>query len=138
MVDDFSLWKHGETWSFPICAPVINPETELRWTTYGSLCLIHLLTLGAGPDPVSPFLIYLLLISATKRGVGLVDARDMNISLQSIRDLDQASADILKVWMHLKHTDNLHSMEYTPPSPLSTFLARFEYQVISFVSSSLM
>lgn len=110
LTEDQTLWvasQDGSGWARPVFSPALSPEHELRWKTTGTLLLLHLLTLGNGPEPVSPILLYLLLTAASLRGERSLLPSDTLISLESLYQLDPGIADTLRPWMVLKETDRL-------------------------------
>lgn len=136
LIEDPTSWTSGADgsgWVRPVFTPSLSTEHKIRWTTAGTFMLLHLLTLGNGPEPVSPFLLHLLLTSALGK-------EDQNPhphtlpSLECLYQLDPRIADLLRPWMVLKETDQL--LELTGgriPSALmsiQTLLAQCgEYQV---------
>ena len=105
----------------------------MRWKTIGTLILVHLLTLGNGPEPISPFLLYLLLAAALHHGHRTLAVEDILIDLGSLYKLDHRAADILRPWMVLKETDKLSefaSGQVPPPLMLvQGILSMCEFQV---------
>lgn len=92
--------------------------------------LLYLLTLGNGPEPISPMLLYLLLAGAVREGHSL-DLADSEIELGTLYKLDTGIAESLRPWMVLKGTDQLTGFTRLPPQlmPLQFLLARCNYQV---------
>lgn len=123
----------GSGWARPAFAPALSPECEIRWKTTGTLLLLHLLTLGNGPEPVSPFLLYLLLTAASHKGERPLFMTDALLSLGSLYQLDPEIADTLRPWMVLKETDQLSGFAgiRMPPAimPVQILLNQCEHQV---------
>jgi hypothetical protein len=121
-------------WVRPAFTPAYSPELEIRWRTTGTLILLHLLTLGNGPEPISPFLLYLLLAAASLRGKRSLCSKDALIDLGTLYHLDSGSADVLRPWMVLKESDQLSGFANgrVPPELTSIrfLLSQFNYQVI--------
>jgi hypothetical protein len=107
-------------------------EHEIRWRTTGSLILIHLLTLGNGPEPISPFLVYLLLAAASRQDKSLV-AGDALISLGSLHELDAGISKAVQPWMLLKASDDILALSDSQARPqiasIQFLLAAFDLQV---------
>ena len=97
-----------------------------------TLILVHLLTLGNGPEPISPFLLYLL-TATLQHGHRTLAVEDVLIDLGSLYKLDHGTADILRPWMVLKETDKLSefaSGQVPPPLMLvQGILSMCEFQV---------
>lgn len=138
LLEDRTSWlaaQDGSGWARPAFTPALSSEHQIRWRTTGTFILIHLLTLGNGPEPVSPFLVYLLLAAASLRGDRSLNNKDVLISLESLYQLDYGIADILRPWMVLTETDQLLGFAGgQTPHPITSVqnvLNQFEYQVRS-------
>lgn len=139
-LNDKAYWNYeaGEsTWARPVWAPVLPRERRTRWKTMGTFLLLHLLTLGNGPEPVSPFLMYLLLTGAVHRGEeekrpGPVDSE---VDLGVLYKLDAKIADSLRPWMVLKGSDRLKGLTGRPgaAASLQSLLSQCNLQVRSFL-----
>jgi hypothetical protein len=136
VVGDATLWTastDGSGWVKPLFTPALSGEHQTRWKTIGTLILVHLLTLGNGPEPISPFLLYLLLTAASHHGHRSLCAEDVLIDLGSLYELDRGTADILRPWMVLKETDKLSGFSSGQvPRPLMSvqgILSMREFQV---------
>jgi hypothetical protein len=107
--------------------------------TTGTFILLHLLTLGNGPEPISPFLLYLLLTAASQKGAPPLPS-DALISLETLYELDPRAADILQPWMMLKETDKLSGFGNGQiPHQLAsiqTILNQSEYQLRTALNGS--
>lgn len=77
--------------------------------------LLHFLTLGNGPEPISPFLFYLLLTAASLRNIHPLRPKDTLISLRALFELDPNVAELLRPWMVLKESDPLSAFRNQPP-----------------------
>ena len=136
IVGDTALWTasaDGSGWVKPLFTPALSGEHQTRWKMIGTLILVHLLTLGNGPEPISPFLLYLLLTAALHHGHRTLTVEDVLIDLGSLYKLDRGTADILRPWMVLKETDKLSgfSGRQVPPPLMSVqgVLSTCEFQV---------
>lgn len=109
VIKDSTSWLPPDSsgWVRPAFTPTLSHEHQLRWRSTGTLLLLHLLVLGNGPEPVSPFLLYLLLTAASLQGSRSLYAEDALIGIGSLYDLDYGTADLLRPWMLLKETDKL-------------------------------
>ena len=121
--------------------PALSPEHQLRWKSAGTLILLHLLTLGNGPEPISPFLVYLLLTGALLTGEQNICHRDALIGLGPIYQLYPEAADALRPWMVLKETDRLSGLASGEANhalfQIQSILNRCEYQVSPAVRCSM-
>ena len=131
-----TLWTasaDGSGWVKPLFTPALSVKHQTRWKTIGTLILVHLLTLGNGPEPISPFLLYLLLAAALQHGHRTLAVEDILIDLGSLYKLDHGTADILRPWMVLKETNKLSefaSGQVPPPLMLvQGILSMCEFQV---------
>jgi hypothetical protein len=123
----------GSGWIRPIFTPVLSAAHRIRWKTTGTFLLLHLLTLGNGPEPVSPFLLYLLLTGALSDENQTPHPCTL-LSLKTLYQLDPGTADALRPWMILKESDQLSGIAggWMPPPLMSiqNLLAQCgEYQV---------
>ena len=93
--------------------------------------LIHLLTLGNGPEPVSPMLLYLLLSAAAFKGNRELCPADSQIDLGALYELDAEIAEVLRPWMVLGESDPLTGFTGMPQAvvPVQFLLNRFDFQV---------
>jgi hypothetical protein len=145
LIEDPTLWTSatdGSGWVRPVFTPVLSLTHQIRWKTMGTFLLLHLLTLGNGPEPVSPFLLYLLLTSALPNKNPTHHAH-MQLSLRSLYQLDAGTAKLLQPWMMLKETDRLSGFAggLMPPllMPIQNLLAQSgEYQVSNSPQPSLL
>lgn len=133
LLRDRTCWNptdDGSSWAQPVWSPVLSRELQVRWRTTGTFMLLYLLTLGNGPEPISPMLLYLLLAGAVREGHSL-DLADSEIELGTLYKLDTGIAESLRPWMVLKGTDQLTGFTRLPPQlmPLQFLLARCNYQV---------
>lgn len=141
LVEDPTSWTTSDSsgWVRPIFTPSLSLEHQVRWKTAGSFLLLHLLTLGNGPEPVSPFLLYILLASALlEEGQSLCPMT--LLSLKSLHSMDPGIADTLRPWMVLKETDQLSGLtggQMHPPLMLiqNLLVQCGEYQVCPTLSS---
>lgn len=136
IVGDKTLWTastDGSGWVKPLFTPALSVERQTRWKTIGTLILVHLLTLGNGPEPISPFLLYLLLTAALHHGRRSLAIEDVLIDLGSLYQLDCGTAEVLRPWMVLKETDKLSGFVggRVPPPLMSVqgILSMCEFQV---------
>ena len=89
------MWKLHGSWFVPDVSPVCDEE---RWYSIGTLLAIALLTNGS-IHPVSPVLIYTLMV-ASFRKPRLTDIQTtMNFSLNYIRELDELQSRVVLPWM---------------------------------------
>jgi len=87
-------WLHG-SWFVPDVFPVCN---ESKWYSAGKLLAVTLLTNGS-VHPVSPVLIYALLV-ATFHSPTLTDLQTMmNFSLNYIKEVDELQSKVVLPWM---------------------------------------
>ena len=135
LLEDQTSWissEDGSGWVRPAFTPALSIEHQTRWKTTGTFILLHLLTLGNGPEPISPFLLYLLLAAASLDGKRRLRSKDVLIGLGSLYQLDSGSADMLRPWMVLQEMDKLSGAGGQVPPPLmlvQNILNRCEYQV---------
>ena len=104
LIEDPALWTaatDGSGWIRPVFTPVLSTAHRVRWNTTGTFILLHLLTLGNGPEPISPFLLYLLLISVLSNE-NQTPHTHMLLSLESLYRLDASTGSTLHPWMVLK------------------------------------
>lgn len=140
LLEDRTSWlatQNGSGWVRPGFTPALSSEHQIRWRTTGTFILIHLLTLGNGPEPISLFLVYLLLSLKGEQSLG---PNDVLISLASLYQLDSGTTDMLCPWMVLKETDQISGFGGQVPHPVmlvQSVLNQFEYQVSSILSSFL-
>ena len=142
LLEDQTSWvatQDSTGWARPIFTPALSPKHQARWKTTGTFILLHLLTLGNGPEPVSPFLVYLLLKAASLTGAQPLCAHDALISLGSLYQLDSEAANMLRPWMVLKESDNPSEFATNQvPHPimlLQSVLGQCEFQVCHFPKS---
>ena len=89
------MWKLHGSWFVPDVSPVCDEE---RWYSIGTLLAIALLTNGS-VHPVSPVLIYALLVASFHKP-RLTDIQTtMNFSLNYIRELDELQSRVVLPWM---------------------------------------
>jgi hypothetical protein len=136
LVKDQTSWifsPDGSGWARPAFTPALSLEHQARWRSVGTLILLHLLTLGNGPEPISPFLVYLLLTAASLQGQRSLCGKDLLIGLGALYQLDSATADILRSWMVLKETDKLSNFDDNriphQVMLIQSLLVQCEYQV---------
>ena len=102
--------------------------------------LLHILTLANGPEPILPFLIFLLLAAASLQGERTLGQEDVLVCLGSLYWLDPGTANILHPWMVLKETDKLLGFDggQVPRSvmKIQSLLNNFEFQVSPISHSS--
>jgi hypothetical protein len=120
-------------WVRPIFTPSLSTECQTRWKTAGTFILLHLLTLGNRPEPITPFLLYLLLASASHKGDQTLHSHTL-LSLEALYQLDPGTAESLRPWMVLKETDQLSGFPSGQIPPLLTSVQNLlaqcgEYQV---------
>lgn len=136
MIQEQSSWissPDGSGWARPAFTPSCAPERQIRWRTTGTLILLHMLTLGNGPDPISPFLVYLLLAAASLQGQRSLCNEDTLIGLKTLYLLDSDIADTMRPWMVLRETDKISDFKggRVPHelNPIRSLLNQFEFQV---------
>jgi hypothetical protein len=139
LVTDRTSWSFspdGSGWARPAFTPTLSLRHQARWRSVGTLMMLHLLTLGNGPEPISPYLLYLLLSAASLGGRKSLCGNDLLIGLGSLYKLDADTADILWPWMVLKETDKLSGFDGgCLPSQLmsiQSLLTQCDYQVFPF------
>ena len=93
--------------------------------------LLHLLTLGNGPEPISPMLLYLLLAGASLKGNRGLCPTDSQIDLETLYKLDGGIAGALRPWMLLKESDQLSGFVGLPEPmvPMQFLLNQCNFQV---------
>ena len=97
-----NMWKLLGGWYVPDVSPVCD---EQRWESIGSLLALALLTIGS-IQPVSPALIYALLVT-TFHTPKLADPQMMmHLSLEYIKEIDELQADVILPWMVLPPGQN--------------------------------
>lgn len=108
LITEETLWTRPDSAGHvrPVFTPSVSQEHMIRWRTTGTFILLHLLTLGNGPEPISPFLMYLLLAAASSERKHPT-AADALISLQSLYELDSGASETLRPWMLLKASDDI-------------------------------
>lgn len=113
------FWSDRGRFKFPNFLPnsLTNVSRVVKWETFGIIASLHMLVLGAGPEPICPFFIILSILFAVR------NANDEDpisfISLPLLQLLDTECADMLSGWLHLSPTDTLPT-ELT--SPISQFI----------------
>jgi hypothetical protein len=122
MVSHPGYWTQRGRWYVPQVSPVLDESTLPLWRAYGTLIVLYVITLGTGPDPVSPFLVYLLLAQASYGQSRPLADSDLELSLEFVNQLDDKLAEEIAPWMCLDHTTNLHQGNFGPTSPLVQFL----------------
>lgn len=88
----------------PVLLPIGVPSRIASFRAWGSIAALHLAILGTGPLPISPF----LLSSDSSLPTGEV----------LIRALDHESADVLKPWLDLSHSQELPTSPSDPAARL--------------------
>ena len=113
------FWSDRGRFKFPNFLPnsLTNSSRVVQWETFGIITSLHMLLLGAGPEPICPFFIILAILFAVRK------AEDEDpisfLSLPLIQLLDSESADLLGGWLQLSPTEDLPT-ELT--SPISQFI----------------
>lgn len=108
LLKDQSSWlttQDGSGWARPAFTPALLSKHKTHWKTTGMFIFLHLLTLGNGPEPIPPFLVYLLLTTASPNGHQSPSSQDALMSLELLSQPDSGTAELLCTWMVLSETD---------------------------------